>query len=441
MRAQHRLDLGGRHVLAAGDDDVLHPPGEEEVAVGVAAAEVAGVQPAVADGGGGGAGIAMVAAHHRRAADQDLALVTRRREHAVGPTDGDLHVGIHATDGAFALEDAAAARHEHAVRRLGLPVRLDHLRLLEEIRERPLGRHRRRRAAHAHLADRASDGVGNAVERDDVEDHAADERQIRDPEALRPFQHRGDLELLQQHGAGAEQHAAEEMRDQHRHVGERAHAQPDAVGVVTARLRAGERRPEKILVRQDDALGRARRARGVGDGGDGGRRRRVRCGRARVAAATDRRRSEGQIRLDHDRGRSGARRGLACQLRARCVGKQQARARVREQAGSFRGRGARGDRHHDGAQAPEREQRGDQAGLVAGEDADRRPRPDTVTGEPEPELVRRARQLAERQGSAAKDEAPGRAAARCLQAQEGRRGGQEGRDGSRRPGHDERSFL
>ena len=44
---EHRLDLAGRDVLAAADDQVLLAAGDEQVAVLVQVADVAGVQPAV----------------------------------------------------------------------------------------------------------------------------------------------------------------------------------------------------------------------------------------------------------------------------------------------------------------------------------------------------------------------------------------------------------
>ena len=45
--SEHRFDLGRVHVLAAGDDHVLDPVDDEQVAVGVDVAAVAGMQPAV----------------------------------------------------------------------------------------------------------------------------------------------------------------------------------------------------------------------------------------------------------------------------------------------------------------------------------------------------------------------------------------------------------
>ena len=47
MAVEHVLDLLGRDVLALADDDVLDPAGDEDRAVRVEAAEVAGVQEAV----------------------------------------------------------------------------------------------------------------------------------------------------------------------------------------------------------------------------------------------------------------------------------------------------------------------------------------------------------------------------------------------------------
>ena len=53
---QHLVDLARRDVLAALDDQLLEPAGDEEEAVAVAVPEVAGAQPAVGrEGRGGGA--------------------------------------------------------------------------------------------------------------------------------------------------------------------------------------------------------------------------------------------------------------------------------------------------------------------------------------------------------------------------------------------------
>ena len=70
---QRLLHLDGRDVLPAGDDDVLGPVAQLDVAVGVHHAEIAGVEPAARERLGGGLGVAVVALHHVVAAHDDLA--------------------------------------------------------------------------------------------------------------------------------------------------------------------------------------------------------------------------------------------------------------------------------------------------------------------------------------------------------------------------------
>ena len=65
MLVEQFLDLARGDVLAAADDDLLQPPGDAEVAVGLAQGDVAGVQPTVGvDGLGRGLGHVIVAQHH-----------------------------------------------------------------------------------------------------------------------------------------------------------------------------------------------------------------------------------------------------------------------------------------------------------------------------------------------------------------------------------------
>ncbi len=61
MQRQAAFDLDRRDVLAAGDDHVVDAAGDEQVAVGVDVAGVAGEIPAVADRRGVGFGPAPVA--------------------------------------------------------------------------------------------------------------------------------------------------------------------------------------------------------------------------------------------------------------------------------------------------------------------------------------------------------------------------------------------
>ncbi|MNQ79099.1 hypothetical protein D3C85_940310 [compost metagenome] len=70
------FDGGGRHVLAlAGLEDVLHPAGDAQVALGIDHALVAGVQPAVTQGFRALVRLEVIAGHQRRAAVKDLAVL------------------------------------------------------------------------------------------------------------------------------------------------------------------------------------------------------------------------------------------------------------------------------------------------------------------------------------------------------------------------------
>src|SRR5204862_496930 len=82
----------------------------------------------------------------------------------VAAPDRDDHVRVHATDGALAVEDRRAARHGNAVGRLGLAVRLDELRAVEQPRKRTLRVHRRRRTADGDLLDGPAHGAWNLAE-------------------------------------------------------------------------------------------------------------------------------------------------------------------------------------------------------------------------------------------------------------------------------------
>ena len=61
---QHRLQLGGIDVLAAGDHHVLLAVDDPEIAVLVEPADVAGAEPAVEEGLAGGGLIRPVLIHH-----------------------------------------------------------------------------------------------------------------------------------------------------------------------------------------------------------------------------------------------------------------------------------------------------------------------------------------------------------------------------------------
>src|SRR6185312_16874571 len=70
----HLVDLARRDVLAALDDELLDAPGDEEVAFGIAHADVAAAQPSIGkERRPGGRLVLVVAGSHLRAADRDLA--------------------------------------------------------------------------------------------------------------------------------------------------------------------------------------------------------------------------------------------------------------------------------------------------------------------------------------------------------------------------------
>ena len=73
MADEHRLDLGRRDALAARDVDVGQAVDDREVAVGVAADEVARVQAAAPECGGRGLRVAEVACEHAGPRHEQLA--------------------------------------------------------------------------------------------------------------------------------------------------------------------------------------------------------------------------------------------------------------------------------------------------------------------------------------------------------------------------------
>ena len=89
---QRLLDLGRVDVEAAGDDHVLQAVDDEQVALVVEVADVAGVVPAEARGRGGRLRVLVVAGHHERAAHDDLAaLAGRQQRPGLGVHDPHLH--------------------------------------------------------------------------------------------------------------------------------------------------------------------------------------------------------------------------------------------------------------------------------------------------------------------------------------------------------------
>ena len=124
--AEEILDLLGGDVLAAADDEVLEPPGDVVVSVGVHAADVAGVEPAaLVDALRCLLGHLVVALHRVEAAAAYLAVDAYGRELLrVGVDDRDLDAGERLADClALALDGRLeVARHSHHGAALGQAV-------------------------------------------------------------------------------------------------------------------------------------------------------------------------------------------------------------------------------------------------------------------------------------------------------------------------------
>src|SRR5581483_2748315 len=207
MLEQHVLDVGGGDILAAPDDEVLQPAGDEVVPAGVDVAEVARVDPPVRIDDAVG-GLAPVAEHLGRRAGHDFAGAL-----LVGPVDAQLHHRERPPGGAGPLHEvpprgggqgAAALREEVDVRDAPLDGRETGLEAGDELGEdgRPAegdGPHRREVAA--------LDGR--------VVQHAADHRRHAAP-AVHAFRFHEVEDLGRVEAAGGEHQrpAEEQLADQ-----------------------------------------------------------------------------------------------------------------------------------------------------------------------------------------------------------------------------------
>ena len=96
---QQVLDLLGRDVLPAADDDVLEPVGDREVPAGVDPADVPGAEPAAGQERGLVQRLVGVAGEQLGAAGEDLARLPVRHVAAVGVDQADLVAGEQAAVG------------------------------------------------------------------------------------------------------------------------------------------------------------------------------------------------------------------------------------------------------------------------------------------------------------------------------------------------------
>ncbi|MHC2533441.1 hypothetical protein ACVJMY_003010 [Bradyrhizobium diazoefficiens] len=90
MAEQDLFHLERRDLLPAAIDDVLDAADDEEIAVGIEIAEIAGPEPAVAEGGLRRRLVIIIATAHVRAAQHDLAVCAARKRAARLVHDRDL---------------------------------------------------------------------------------------------------------------------------------------------------------------------------------------------------------------------------------------------------------------------------------------------------------------------------------------------------------------
>src|SRR5579875_2864906 len=110
---EHLLDLARVDVVAAADDELLLAVDDEEVAVLVDPAHVAGVQPAVDDGLRRGLRPLPVAAHHVVALDHDLADLADGHLGTVVVDDLHLYAGDRGADRAGLARAVAVVERGH----------------------------------------------------------------------------------------------------------------------------------------------------------------------------------------------------------------------------------------------------------------------------------------------------------------------------------------
>ena len=147
MAQQGLVHLQRGHFLAAPVDLLLESSGQEQVAVVVEVALVAGAEPAVGEGGRVGVGVVLVAVDHRGALDGHLAALPRGQDAVVAVENGQLDAGgdPHRPGLGHRRRQRVGA---HLVGGLGHAVGLDHRRSEQpdQFLQHRLGQRRRRRA-------------------------------------------------------------------------------------------------------------------------------------------------------------------------------------------------------------------------------------------------------------------------------------------------------
>ena len=255
------LDVARVDVDAAGDDHVLLPIHQVEKAILVEIAQVARVEPAVADGQCRQVGALVVARHEHGAAADDLAHLARR--HVVAGLVDDAHLlegRRHADRGQLARRIRLVEDGHEA---LGQPVEF-----VEAIRQTPLQLFllllEQRRAHGAETLERAARLLAKVrlvQQRHDLRRHHVD---VRDPLAPDRLDEQLRVEVIQQHVGAAEKHP--------RHEREHRPVEDNRAGVTDDALRRhapGACKERAVIhahvVGVDDALGQPGRTAAVED--------------------------------------------------------------------------------------------------------------------------------------------------------------------------------
>ncbi len=218
MQRQAAFDFDRRDIFAAGDNEVVDAPGDEEIAVGVNKPGVAGEIPAVADSGGVGIGPPPIAFEGFVARDQrcNLAFLALR-----GGLVGGFRAKPH---DAHHLIDAGAAGGAGLARRLlvdgegvdlGAAVVVDKQvrpeRRVELLQER-IGH---RRAGEAELAHRGHICAREVGMIDQIVIERRHQIKVADPLGGDQVERAGNVELRQADERTADQRHSEQRADAH----------------------------------------------------------------------------------------------------------------------------------------------------------------------------------------------------------------------------------
>ena len=254
MLVDHPLHLGAGDVLATRDDEVLQAIDDEEVAVVVAHADVAGVEPTAGEGPGGGLLVAPVAREDLRPPEHDLAWLARGDRAALVVPDIQVEVEARPADAAELGDDAVAVEEGVPRHRLGQAVGVGEPGRRERALD-PLDQRDRHLLAavddHPHRREVARLDLG---QRHDRVHHRRGEPHGGDARALDLVDHGPRVEApVDDHGgAGRDQRGGREV--ERAHVVQRPARQAEVVAGEAELHEVGEALPRQVGVRQHHAL-------------------------------------------------------------------------------------------------------------------------------------------------------------------------------------------